>query len=199
MRRAMLLEDDQIKYFNLYSIYARYALGLLLATRYGRVSCNLKDVSFELNLIRIIEKSDDKRTGVRFIPLCREAKIIIRKYKSLCSELGLMGNDIYFINKGKKQILYGENKKVLVNIMHQDYDLDQNILDFIQKVPLNFGRHIKVKVSAERNFNMYYMQTMMGHYTKGTEQIGIVSSTDSKDYIVKTSSFLGKIGKSYGI
>jgi site-specific recombinase XerD len=199
MRREMLHEDDQIKYFNLYAIYARYALSILLGTRYGRVSCNLKDVSFELNLIRIIEKSDDKRSGVRYIPLCRQAKIIIRKYKSLCSELGLMGNDIYFFNKGKKQILYGENKKVLVNIMHQDYALDQNILNFIRKVPLNYGRHILVKDAVEKNFNMYYLQALMGHYTKGTEQHGIVSSMDSQDFILKSSSFLEGIGKEYGI
>jgi len=199
MRRAMLLEDDQIKYFNLYAVYARYALSLLIATRYGRVSCSLKYISFELGLIRIIEKADDNRTGVRFIPLCRQAKIIISKYKSLCSKLGFLGDDICFLDKKNKRTLYGENKKILVNIFDQGYDLDQNILDFIRKVPLNFGRHIAVKTAVENNFNMHYLQTMMGHYTKGTEQFGMVSSTDSQDYILKSSRFFGKVGKLYGI
>jgi hypothetical protein len=199
MRQAMLREDDQIKYFNLYAIYSRYALSLLLATRYGRVSCNLEDISFELNLIRIVEKSDDRQNGIRFIPLCIQAKIIIRKYKSLCGKLGFLDNYIYFMDKEKKQILYGENKNILVNIFNQGYGLDENILDFIRKVPLNFGRHIAMKVAVENNFNLYYVQTMMGHYTKGTEQLGIVSTTDGQDYILKTNEFLDKVGRIYGI
>lgn len=199
MRRAIQLEDDQIKYFNLYAIYARYALSLLLATRYGKASSNLKDISFELNLIRIIEKSDDRQSGVRFIPLCKQANKIIRKYKSLCSALGFKGDNIYFLDGNKRHILYGENKKTLVKIFNEDYSIDQSILDFIQYVPLNFGRHIAVKVAGEMNLNLYYMQAMMGHYSKGAEQFGYVSTTNSQDYILKVSGFFAKVGRVYGI
>jgi hypothetical protein len=86
-----------------------------------------------------------------------------------------------------------------VNIFNRGYGLDQYILDFIRKVPLNFGRHIVGKGAVEKNFNIYYLQTMKGHYTKGTEQLGVVSTTDSQDYIFTTSAFLERIGKEYGI
>lgn len=199
MRRALMAEDDEIKYFNLYAVYARYGLGLLMATRYGKESCSLKNLTYELNLIRIIEKSDAKQDGVRFIPLCRKAKSIIVEYKLLCGNFGFSDDNIYFFDGKKRRILYGGNKKSLVDIFNREYDLDQYILDFIQNVPLNFGRHIAMKVAIENNFNMYYIQTMMGHYTKGTEQFGSVSTTDSQDYILKTIAFFDKIGKIYGI
>jgi len=199
LRQALLAEDDEIKYFNLYAVYARYGLSLLMATRYSKESCSLKNVTYELNLIRIIEKSDTKQDGVRFIPLCWKAKSIVAEYKSLCSNFGFSGDNIYFFDGKKRRILYGENKKTLVDIFNREYDLDQYILDFIQNVPLNFGRHIAMKVAVENNFNMYCIQTMMGHYTKGTEQFGCVSTTDSYDYILKTSEFFGKIGRIYGI
>jgi hypothetical protein len=46
---------------------------------------------------------------------------------------------------------------------------------------------------------MYYLQALIGHYTKGTEQLGIVSSLDSQDFILKSNNFLEGIGKEYGI
>jgi len=199
MRRAILREEDPIKYFNLYAVYARYALSILLGTRYGRVSCNLKYISLELNVLRIIEKADDKQSAVRFIPLCKQAKTIIKKYKSLCSELGLPDDDIFFIKKKKNQLLFGNNKTILANMFSHEYDLDDHVLDFIRKVPLNFGRHIVHKVAVEQNFNMYYVKTLMGHYSKGTEQLGMASTIDTQDYIIETSRFLGKIGRLYGV
>jgi len=199
MRRAILIEvDNEIKYYNLNAIYTRYALAVLLATRHLRYSCKVDNVSFELGLMTVVEKSETKAGGTRLIPLSKKAKEIIGKYKQLSREMNIPSCNVYLIVNGKKKIFHNTNRNYAVELL-KEYEVDPFIINFVENVWLNFGRHILVEVATERGFDFSYLQTLLGHFTKGCEQHGIVSVLDEQNWHQESIALFDHIGKLYGV
>ena len=78
MYELIFKEDDKIKKFNLVSIYIRYSMSILCATRDFKNSSTIKNISFSMHTQIITEKSESKLNGIRIIPLCETIEKIIK-------------------------------------------------------------------------------------------------------------------------
>jgi hypothetical protein len=195
LKTLMLHEDDEEKYFNLYAVYTRYAMSLLLGLRGLKKSANLNCISFEFHAFIISEKSHTNLSGIRVIPMCNEIENILRKYQVLAQRLGIPTDNIYLINNNKYEIYKTQN---ILNIL-ENYNAEQNLIDFVRLVPLNTGRHAITKLAMETNFNLFYLEAFMGHYIAGAEQMGIYSTLNMPDYISKVRDLTSNIAKIYGV
>ena len=186
--------------FNLLSIKTRVALSILLGTRHAVNSCSLERISFNSNILTISEKSNSLLSGIRIIPLCDKAIEIIKEYQKIAKEINVPKDNIYLIIKNIKSTrnydIYSKNKSI--NIA-KNLKLNSFIMNFLEKVPLNTGRHIATKYAIEQNISQYYIDTFLGHYASGAEQFGIFSNMSMKDYIEKIRDLLQKISNIYGI
>lgn len=186
--------------FNLLSIKTRVALSILLGTRHTVNSCSLERISFNSNILTISEKSNSLLSGIRIIPLCDKAIEIIKEYQKIAKEINVPKDNIYLIIKNIKSTrnydIYSKNKSI--NIA-KNLKLNSFIMNFLEKVPLNTGRHIATKYAIEQNISQYYIDTFLGHYASGAEQFGIFSNMSMKDYIEKIRDLLQKISNIYGI
>lgn len=188
-------EQDSRKEFNLRAIYTRYALGILLGGRNFKNSINFKRVSFEQHIMVITEKSETLLSGARVIPLCSIAEELIQSYKSWCN---------YFSINHTSIVLLGEEdgipfKRANAIDFMKEYKDSSYVIDFIESVPLNTGRHIVTKMSMGTIFNASYIETFLGHYIAGGEQAGIYSTLDLPNYIQTMRVFLENISNIYGI
>jgi len=195
LKTLMLHEDDEEKYFNLYAVYTRYAMSLLLGLRGLKNSANLNCISFEFHTFIISEKSHTNLSGIRVIPMCNEMENILRRYQVLAQRLGIPTDNIYLINNNKYEIYKTKN---ILNIL-ENYNAEQNLIDFVRLVPLNTGRHAITKLAMETNFNLFYLEAFMGHYIAGAEQMGIYSTLNMPDYISKVRDLTSNIAKIYGV
>lgn len=188
--------NDDIDKFNLYSIYTRFALSILLGTRTFNYSCSLDRVSFSFHILSISEKSNTLIAGIRLIPLCNQAENIIKEYLEKSTRLNIPKDTIYFKNSYKTYSLYNtdEAKNILKNL-----NVNKYLIDFIDNVPTNIGRHIISKYAIENNLNGYYLETFLGHYVSGAEQFGTFSNLNFKEYVKTMREFLNQIAEIYGI
>ncbi len=193
--QLMNYEEDTDEYFNLMSIYIRYALSILLGTRFYSDSCRLDSICIELKILRINEKSDTQLSGIRVIPLSNMAIKFIQRYKVLCEQREISNDNIYLIEKGVAGIYKTKTAVVLLD----KYGIDDSLISFVDNVSINVGRHIITKIAVELNFNGFYLEAFLGHYLKGTEQLGIFSSLGIPEYIVETQKIVEKIAKVYGV
>ena len=89
MYELIFKEDDKIKKFNLVSIYIRYSMSILCATRDFKNSSTIKNISFSMHTQIITEKSESKLNGIRIIPLCETIERIIKYYNQTCNDYGI--------------------------------------------------------------------------------------------------------------
>ena len=89
MYELIFKEDDKIKKFNLVSIYIRYSMSILCATRDFKNSSIIKNISFSMHTQIITEKSESKLNGIRIIPLCETIEKIIKYYNQTCNDYGI--------------------------------------------------------------------------------------------------------------
>lgn len=195
IKSLLRYEQNEEKYFNLASIYTRYALSLLLGTRSFEYSASMDRVSFSTHTLVISEKSQTLLSGVRVIPLCERAKEMIQSYQQLCENYNIPSNNIYLIHDNKTKIYkQGQAYEIL-----KSYNLEDELVNFVKLVPLNTGRHAITKLAMETNFNLYYLETFMGHFIAGGEQIGIYSTLNMQDYLQKTRELTAQVAKIYGV
>ncbi|MEA2019275.1 MAG: hypothetical protein U9N59_12575 [Campylobacterota bacterium] len=195
LKKMISVESNELKYFNLVAIYVRYALSLLIGTRPYADSASLSRLSLELHVLVISEKSDTLLAGIRTIPLCNEIVEIIVNYQNLCRDQNIPDDNIYLLEKDKVQKFKKNNAIELLN----EYNASINIIEFLTYVPLNTGRHVITKMAMESNFNLFYLEAYMGHYTAGCEQQGIYSTLDMQDYITSIQQLTSSIAETYGV
>ena len=188
--------NNHIDKFNLFSIYTRVALGILLGTRTFNYSCSLDRVSFSFHTLIISEKSNTLISGIRLIPLCTQAEELIKEYQEKLTLLNIPNDNIYFMNSDKTYSLYSNEQATKIL---KDLNVAKELIDFLEKVPLNIGRHIISKYAIESNLNGFYLETFLGHYVSGAEQFGIFSNLNFKKYIETMRKFISEIAEIYGI
>lgn len=186
-------ESDSVKSFNIFSIALRYALSLTLGTRTFSMSDSFENMG--MHTIIISEKAETLIGGIRVIPVCEVADNLINRYKNKAKTFGL---DIT-----KTQLLIdGEitnYKKLQAIRLMKEYRIDEALIEFVNTVPTNTGRHVITKYAIEHNFNGFYLEALLGHYISGGEQQGIFSSLNMKDYIEKSRAMLNILAKTYGV
>ena len=195
MYELIFKEDDKIKKFNLVSIYIRYSMSILCATRDFKNSSTIKNISFSMHTQIITEKSESKLNGIRIIPLCETIEKIIKYYNQTCNDYGIYLDYISLYDNDKlvifdKKIAF----KIIVNITS-----DKFINDFIKYVPFNTGRHIINQYKIEKKLNPIYIETFLGHYISGAEQLGIYSPLHIPGYIHYIRENMQNIANLFGI
>ncbi len=181
-----------MQYFNYVSIYIRFALSLLVGTRTFLDSANIEHVSYHLKVMRIIEKSNTKISGIRIIPLCNTALKLIQKYKQITKDRGLNNHNFYLYFDNDYHIFNVNNIRLIKN-------LDDMIVNFVENVPLNFGRHLFSKHAIERDLPQDYIDAFLGHYMAGLEQFGIYSTINFKEYVRQITEITEMCAKKYKI
>ena len=188
-------EDDKTKKFNLVSIYIRYSMSILCATRDFKNSSTIKNISFFMHTQMITEKSESKLNGIRIIPLCETIERIIKYYNQICNDHGIYLDCISLYDNDK---LVKFDKKIAFKIIASITN-DKFINDFIKYVPLNTGRHIINQYKIEKKLNSIYIETFLGHYISGAEQLGIYSPLHIPGYIHYIRENMQNIANLFGI
>lgn len=176
--------------FNLKMIFIRYSLSLLLATRDFKNSCDLKNYSKRLNFLTVHEKAKNIKTSKRLIPICSLAKDLIYSfYKIKDNTIGYTSySPKLFLDNKFKDITQKTVENYLKNICTKD---EQNeILEFITKCKLNFGRHVFSTLMRKEKINKDYENEFLGHFYLGNTALGEYSSFDNKDYHKRLVGFI---------
>jgi len=92
---------DKYTRFNLYSIYVRFLLSLLLGTRDFKQSVDLNRISWTLDVLMIKEKGRYKNSGYREVPLTPLIKQIIQNYLEVLTKLGIDSKAVVLYDKGE--------------------------------------------------------------------------------------------------
>ena len=195
MQEIIIREENDELRFNLTVIYMKYALSLLLGTRTFTHSAALDNISFSLHVLSMSEKASTLLSGIRVIPLCKRAEQLIRSYQYECSIMKVPHTHIYMFDKDKME----HYSKTLALHALKDVNASEWLINFVSKVPTNTGRHIITNEARESNFNGYYLEALLGHYSSGEEQLGIFSTMDMQDYISKCRKLTQDISDKYGV
>jgi len=189
-----LVQVEKCKYrkFNYIAIYVRYSLSILAGTRTFNDSASLEDISYEFKIMKLSEKSQTKIAGMRIIPLSDTALSLIKFYQEECKKLSLDIKSFYIFYNEDFESLTADNINSLT-------DINEQIKEFINNVPLNFGRHIFTKYAIERGITSNYIDAFLGHYSAGLEQFGIYSTLDYPAYINKITNLTNMLAKIYNI
>ena len=189
---------DKYTRFNLYSIYVRFSLSLLLGTRDFKQSVDFDRISWSCNILIIKEKGKYKHSGYREVPLTELAKQIIKNYIETLQKLNIDKQAV---------VLYDNNKAVPATIANikkvfysfrfsKRYELLGKQFDAI---PLNFGRHLITTIATNMNITIDDLNAFMGHGINGGELLGIYSFHNVKEYRKKFTKLIEEIEKSYRI
>jgi len=189
--------EDQNLHFNLVSIYSRYAMSILAATRPFKESGNFTSYHEEIGLWFISEKAQDIASGTRLVPICDSLKSILHFYQGVLKAKGL--EKIFYLTIDEKHVPF--TSYYAHKFIEDTTDLaDREILqEFIKEVPLNTGRHIFVRKAVDELVNAHYISAYLGHYSAGEEHFGIYSTLNFRDYCITIKEITTKIAKEYGI
>jgi len=189
---------DRYTRFNLYSIYVRFSLSLLLGTRDFKQSVDFDRISWSLNILIIKEKGKYKNSGYREIPLTPLGKQIIKKYLEVLNKLNINNQAV---------VLYDSNKVIPATIANikkvfSSFPFSQKYTQLSEQfdtIPLNFGRHLITTIATNANITQDDLNAFMGHGINGGEVLGIYSFHDIGAYRKKFTEFLSEIEKVYKI
>jgi len=187
------------EYFNLFSIYVRYTMSLLLGTRGFLDSAHFGSCSKELGLWRMNEKSQDNASGVRLVPVCEIMQSILAEYKHLLASRGL-GSMVYiFSDLQYVPFRPEEAHKALLEMSELTAEDRELLCEYVIGVPLNSGRHLFTQKAVDFSVSANYLAAYLGHYAKGEEQLGKFSTLCVSDYCDEIKKLTTMIANEYGI
>jgi hypothetical protein len=189
---------DRDTVFNLTSIGTRYAMSLLVGTRGFNNSAYFDSCSYELGLLIINEKSKHISSGVRVIPLCETIISLLNNYECLHLLPRSLDRNIWLLDDGVIKLF---SKKLASNTLNAIPDLeDRDSLEkYIEYVHLNTGRHCFTQKSLELGVDANHIATYMGQNIAGSEQFGIYSTLDVKNYFDVATYVTQTIASEHGI
>jgi len=191
---------DSADYFNLISIYIRYAMTFLLGTRDFQNSANFNSYSRELGLWSIIEKSQDDASGIRVVPVCKSMQILLSLYTELLLQRGLTDKNIFLINNSQYIPYSGEKAGMIISNMNKFSRTERDTLkEFVDFAPLNSGRHLLTQKAIDDSVSANYIDAYLGHYGAGEEPLGKFSTFDVANYVNAINHTTTKIANEYGI
>ena len=105
------------------------------------------------------------------------------------------GSILDFNNENLKN-WFSQNKEEISSILsEQDYKLFEN---FILSVVLDFGRHIfATKAHNEMKLEQDYIDALLNHFEKGTQDQGMYSLFDNRKYFTGSRDIMKMIEKEY--
>ena len=190
-------QEDQNLYFNLVSIYSRYAMSILAGTRTFKESGNFTSYNEELGIWFINEKAQDVASGTRLVPICDTLKSILYFYQKLLKEKGLKNNFFLTIDDEYVPFTVYLAHKIIKNT--PNLEDGETLEEYVRDVPLNTGRHLFVRKAIDELVNVHYISTYLSHYAAGEEHLGIYSTLDINNYSKTIKTLTTKISHEYGI
>ncbi len=176
--------------FNLKMIFIRYSLSLLLATRDFKNSCDLKNYSRRLNILTVHEKAKNIKTAKRIIPICDFTKEIIELFYQTRNELRNYSSFLPMIfTDNKFEEITQESVIKYFKTICTDEEQDI-ILKFINKIKLNFGRHVFSTIIRNYSIEKDFENEYLGHFFLGNNEIGEYSNFDMKKYYKTITDFI---------
>jgi len=191
-------EDDEIKKFNLYSIYIRYALAMLIGTRDFKKSVDLSRVCFKYKIIHIQEKAKHENDGHRVIPLCETAVQLIVDYLNVLQKFDIFEKNICLITETNK-ILEVTNANIKQIQKKMFVEEKYAILNILKSIPLNVGRHTMVTLANDLKIAKDDILAFMGHNVSGSEFLGELSFINGLRYEKEFRLFLEEIAMIFSI
>jgi hypothetical protein len=149
-----------------------------------------------MKTLNISEKSQALLAGARVIPLCETIIKMIKRYIEAAEVIGIKNISDVMLLIDNKVVPY--NTKVSKKLF-TEYGLDYFLIDFIDKVPLNVGRHVMTYYATKDNINDDYVKAYKGHYFAGAEQFGIFSTFNIREFSSTIYQLNEKIAGIYGI
>jgi integrase len=202
LREIELLREerrlDKYAKFNIYSIYVRYTLSLLLGTRDFSISVDLDRISWKNNIIVIKEKGKYKNSGYRMVPLTSLAKQILQNYLKALEKLKI----------SEKRIILLDNDKVLPSTISNIkkvfqkfsfFEKHQNLYKKLDAVPLNLGRHLITSMVTAAGASRDDLNAYMGHGVNGGEVLGMYSFHNAKMYREKFELIINEVADIYNL
>ena len=189
---------DKATRFNIYSIYTRYTLSLLLGIRDFGISIELNRISWNNNVIFIKEKGKYKNSGYRMVPLTRLTKQILQNYLRVLSTLNISENNVVLIDLKSQKVLpttISNIKKVFKQFNF--YKKHQILYQSLKAIPLNLGRHLIVSMVTVAGVSRDDLNAFMGHSVDGGESLGMYSMHDPVAYRKKFELIIDEITEMY--
>ncbi len=186
-------------------IYLRYVFCILLATRKYRFSCDLQEYSKRKKLLFLHEKAKHTYSSKRIVPITDLGFRYIEKFYQLKNEYNLQSfSPVIVDDEGNEEILSQANLLEWLH-MHRDViikqwsnDRNELIEDFIINVVRDFGRHIFASESHNsRSLDQDYVDAFLNHFSRGTQDQGMYSSFDNKEYFKQLRELMNNIEKKY--
>lgn len=187
---------DRYTRFNIYSIYVRYTLGLLLGTRDFGKSVDLGRISWKHNVIIIQEKGKEKNSGYRCIPLSELAKTIIRNYLDTLEKFGITTKAVVLFD-GKNTVSLTLNTMKKAFRRFGFFKKHTELYEMLDLIPLNLGRHLITSMATEAGIHQDDMNAFMGHAVNGGELLGRFSMHNTQKYRSVFSVILNEITRTY--
>ncbi len=189
---------DKYARFNIYSIYVRYTLSLLLGTRDFSISVDLDRISWKNNIIIIKEKGKYKNSGYRMVPLTSLAKQILQNYLKALDKLQISEKRIVLLDSGKVLPSTISNIK---KIFHKFsfFEKYQDLYKKLDAVPLNLGRHLITSMVTVAGVSKDDLNAYMGHGVNGGEVLGMYSFHDTKMYREKFELIIDEVADIYNL
>jgi len=186
-------------------LYIRYVFSILFATRKYHFSATTKEYSKRKNLLMIHEKAKDVYQSKRVIPVTVLGSHYIQYFEQLRLEHGINDNAPVVV-EDDGTIVWMSNKNIIKWFdAHADIIMEQliddeftQINDFIRGTILDFGRHIfATHAHNYMELPQDYTDAFLNHFKRGTQDQGIFSFFDNKDYFYQVRQTIETIEKKY--
>lgn len=212
--KGLLLEilglnfDNQLDQGNVRMLFIKYSLSCLIAARSFNNSLSMEQFSKREKLLFIQEKGKNLISGKRIIPLSDAGVFLVEKFLEMRSEFNLHSYSPCFIeiDDNNNRIERPMNKNNILEWLAKQYSKDnsenkmniESIKMFVEKVPLNFGRHIFTSYATQSSdIESQYIDAFLNHYKMGTEDQGIYSCFDNEKYRRQVVNIIEEIEQIY--
>jgi len=186
-------------------IYLRFAFSILLATRPYHFSSDLRQYSKREKLLFIHEKAKNVYTSKRVIPLTNLGNQYVQYFYRLREVFNITsyfpvilladGKVVDLTNKSLQNWLEVNKDELKRQLSEDKYQILEN---FFKEILFDFGRHIFLsKAHNDMEVKQDYADAMVNHFEKGTQDQGVYSIFDNKQYFHEVRELMQKIEKEY--
>lgn len=186
-------------------IYLRYVFSIFFASRKYYFSANLKQYTSREKLLFLHEKAKNIYTSKRIVPITILGDKYIQYFYKLRKEFALEsyspvimtddGDIVDFDNSNLTNWLDKHKDEIKSQCIGKEFALIEN---FFKDTVFDFGRHIFAsKAHTEMVLAQDYVDAMLNHFERGTQDQGMYSSFDNQEYFQETRRMMEKIEKEY--
>jgi hypothetical protein len=197
--------ENVIENVNARMIFFKYVLSLEMAARDFKASLSLAQFSAREQVIFIQEKGKNLFSSKRIIPLTSNGVSLVNQFLEMQKQYQIHtfypclietdshGNTLEKTMNKSSICQWLARRRSDVN-----GDIVDEILKFVDSVPLNFGRHIFTSHAIQSSqIESQYIDAFLNHYKMGTEDQGIYSHFDNQEYFGQVRGVMHDIERIY--